>query len=142
MAAIIIVRDMAEDHQPTGAAALGGRALHDAASAVAAAVVARIGDDGWSVLVTSDDQLAESDAAYLDVMIALEHLRQLADDALRSARGGRAPRSAAIEVAAAAKAVGKVVPGVLSLLTAQRTVTTGTLKAWTTWPRPRRSPAP
>lgn len=120
---------LAQGGQPAGGTAVGGRALHDAASAVAAAVVGRIDTDG-SVLVTSDDELAASDAAYHDVMLALEHLIRLAEDVLASTPAEVPPVAAtpeSLEVAAAAAAVGKAVPGVLSLLSAHRTVTTGTL---------------
>ena len=102
--------------QPIYGQALARRALERAAAQVATAVKAALGG-AISVLVTSDPDLAASDAAYLEVVTGLEQLTEAAKQVLASAaRETVAP--AAIGAAAAA------IPLVLSLMSAHRSITT------------------
>lgn len=124
-------------------ALLGGRALQGAASQVARSVKATCGDD-YRVLVTTDLDLATRDSRYLSAGQQLRHLAGLVarfralDPAGAPVEGtpmlklipglvGGAALSAALAAGpagAAATAAAAVLPGLLSLLSAKRTVST------------------
>lgn len=102
--------------QPLYGQALAWRALDRAASQVATAVRAALGD-GLSVLVTSDTELATSDAAYLEVLTGIEQLTAAADRLL-------APAAQEVAATAVVGAVAAAIPQVISLLSAHRSITT------------------
>ncbi len=102
--------------QPIYGQALARRALERAASKIASAVKAALGSE-ISVLVTSDPDLAASDAAYLEVVTGLEQLTAAADRVLT-------PPAQEAAVPAAIGAVAAAIPSVLSLLSAHRSITT------------------
>ena len=115
--------------QPTAGTGVAGEAFRDAAAWVTKEVIHNIGADDWSVLVTSDPDLVASDATYQDVKSGLGLMTRLARDVLASTEheGEHVERF----VGAASLAVGAVasaLPGILSLLSAPRTVTTGTVE--------------
>ena len=122
--------EISKDGQPTAGTAVAGRALKAAAQAVKDDMWGRFQDD-WKMLVTSDAELAASDAAYWSVVSGLERLASLADQVLAStgpAQAGPAdetPRLEAFPLIPAIGAVMQAVPGILSLLETNRTVTTG-----------------
>lgn len=105
-------------------ALLAGRALQDAASKLICAVK---GDKGlgadYQVLVTTELDLTSRDADYVTMLEQLKLLRGLVDRFMKpDAEGAEAAfgPGAAMSVAAAAA---QVVPGLLSLLSAKRSVT-------------------
>jgi hypothetical protein len=114
--------------EPTAGTPVAGRALQRAAELVKQEVIATTGADDWSVLITSDADLAGSDAAYWSTLTGLERLETWAKsvlDTTASVAGASVAaegKSLAVPIAAALAAA---VPGALSLLSAHRTVTTG-----------------
>ena len=127
--------------EPTAGTGVAGRAIDNAAAHIAAEVVRELGADDWSVLVTDDVDLASSDAVYQDVRYAIGRLCGLATEAIeaidaidatkppierdRTSLLGVLPLIPAAPKAIAA--VASALPGVLSLLSRPRTVTTGTI---------------
>ncbi|MBA3735288.1 MAG: hypothetical protein H0W90_08830 [Actinobacteria bacterium] len=102
------------------------RALGAAGTAVAAKIEPPDGAS-WRVMVTSDAELATTDAIYADVKEGLDELVKAADKVLEETKeetvktAGFTPLDTAID---AAGAVASAVPAVLSLLSAKRTVST------------------
>lgn len=110
--------------QTLDASALAQRALAEAADTLAERVDEKLPDDGrWSLLITSDSDLATSDGAYLDVVTGLDQLSTAADKLLEKAQGGTTRELAGPVIAALVSAV----PGLLSLFSAHRTVTTASV---------------
>jgi len=109
--------------QTLDASALAQRALAEAADTLAKRVDEKLPDDGrWTLLITSDSDLATSDGAYLDVVTGLDQLFAAADKLLDKAQPGTTR-----ELALLGPAIGALVsavPGLLSLFSAHRTVTT------------------
>jgi len=104
-----------------------GRALHAAASAVAAKLTPALAD-GWRVLVTSEADLASGDAVYQDVKTGLAEIVTAADKLLEDTT----PESVATAAFTPIDAIGALasaVPAVLSLLSARRTVNTSAVTA-------------
>ncbi len=101
----------------------------------AARLVEQLGADGLAggarLLITSDAELAASDAAYADVMTGTDELVAAADELLDAP--DKPPEDGAASVRLLAPAlVGQIaataLPGVLSLLSAHRTVTTASAR--------------
>lgn len=115
--------------EPTAGTAVAGKALHDAADLIKQRVISRIGADGWCILVTGDTELAASDAIYWDVVSGLGRLTELSDQAIKATApaGGDSGKRKLVPavVGAVVGAVAQSVPGILSLLSTPRTVTTG-----------------
>jgi hypothetical protein len=111
-----------KDGQPLFGAVLAGRALNHAAARAAADLKVPA---GARVLVTSDPDLATSDAAYQNVSTGLEELVKYADLLLADTDPSK-PRKQSFT--AVAGAVAGALPGLLSLFAAKSTVTSGTVK--------------
>jgi hypothetical protein len=111
--------------QPTAGTTVAGRALQNAAKLVKAEVIDQIGADEWTLLITSDGDIAGSDAAYHSTLAALKRLETWAQAVLDLPEPSVAPVEAILPMVAVASAVAAAVPGILSLLSAHRTVTTG-----------------
>jgi len=116
--------------RPLYSSVLAHRALDGAVQEIVEEVVRHV-VEGEPVLITDDADLASSDAAYGEVSDGLERLIEAADEALPApARAENAPEEkvamASIGLASIAgavtQAVAGVVPPVLSLLAARRTV--------------------
>jgi hypothetical protein len=121
--------EVAHGGEPAAGTAVAGKALHEAADLIKQRVIGRIGADTWCILVTSDTELAASDAVYWDVVSGIDHLTDLSNEVLKvtAPAGGDAGRRRIVPAGAAAVvgAVAQAVPGILSLLSTHRTVTTG-----------------
>lgn len=100
-------------------------------------LVEQLGTDGIAgtarLLITSDAELAASDAAYADVVTGMDELVAAADALLAAPDEAPADvRASAAMLVPALGAVGQVaaaaLPGVLSLLSAHRTVTTASAR--------------
>lgn len=105
-------------------ALLGGRALQDAARKLISVVKGSTGlGDDYKVLLTTDLELAARDASYLSVVDQLAYLKQLIDQ-FRSAEEGDFGSRALAPGVKIATAAAKVLPGLLSLISAKRTITT------------------
>jgi hypothetical protein len=112
--------------EPTAGTPVAGRALQQAAELVKKEVIETTGTDDWSVLITSDADLAGSDAAYHSTLAGLTRLETWARSVLNStADVGAVAAGEGVPVAPIAGAVAAAVPGLLSLLSAHRTVTSG-----------------
>ena len=110
--------------KPLFATALAERALGEAAGRIAAASIEQLPEDReWRLLVTSNAELADADAAYHDVVTGLDQLRIAADTliAQAAAPGVTGASLGGLDVLGA---LATAVPGVLSLLSAKRAVTT------------------
>lgn len=110
------------------AALLGGQALDDAAAKVAARVERHFRDSPAAVklVVATDLELAARDARYLAVR---EHVKQLSLEvaSVLAARPGSDRRGAVpLGLGDAAVGLAKLLPGLLSLVSAKRTLTTST----------------
>ena len=126
---------VASDGPAVGASALSFRAITDAGSAVAARLTAVRQQGGTAtlaagarVLVTSELDLATSDAGYLDVVTGLDELVKTIGT-LAPAEAVDADQTAGLGAGDAATAVASAIPAVLSLLSAQRTLTTSATTA-------------
>jgi hypothetical protein len=112
--------------EPTAGSPVAGRALQKAAELVKEQVVDTTGADDWSVLITSDADLAGSDAAYHSTLAGLNRLETWAQSVLTSTENIGTPAAGeGLPLAPIAGAVAAAVPGLLSLLSAHRTVTSG-----------------
>lgn len=114
--------------QPLFGSALATRALREAAAQVANKVRHPLGNDAH-IFVTSDVALASSDAVYTDVMAALDDLIGVVDRVMTEPDAPQEPRTFNLLAApalapAVVSAVASVVPDVLSMLAAHRTVST------------------
>ena len=125
-----------DDRQPIFGHQLAQAALSAAAADVAArvAVVAGRGGGRATVLVTTDDQLAQADAVYHDVTGAAEQLEHAATDLLDRTKAveGEHDRHNLVEpaslmTAATLGALTGAIPPLLSLLRTNRTVSAATL---------------
>jgi len=76
---------------------------------------------GWNILVTSEQDLASPDSLYQEVMSGLADLNKAADSLLKHT----APTADVFEVAPLLPILSAALPHVLSLLSAERSVTTG-----------------
>jgi len=116
-----------KDGAPEAGSGVVGRALKAAAQQVKDDMVGRF-QDGWKVLITSDANLAASDAAYWNARTALERLAELAREALDATstqpEGGET-RPEAFPIIPVLGALAGAVPGLVSLLRTDRTVTSG-----------------
>jgi hypothetical protein len=118
-----------DDKAAVYGSALALRALSEAAGTVADQAGSAM--DGpspaqarrWRVLVTSEPDLATSDAVYVDVLTGLDQLIAAAKK-LTAPAPAKEPEPAALGAAAIASALAGAVPGVLSLLSAHRTLST------------------
>jgi hypothetical protein len=118
--------DLVKDGQPTAGTAVAGRALQNAAELIKREVIDQTGADGWSLLITSDGDLAASDAAYQSTVAALDRVTTWADAVLKSTDVGADLKTEALPgIGVVAAAAAQAVPGILSLLSAHRTITTG-----------------
>lgn len=120
--------------QPLFGTVLARQALNAAAQKVASATIDALPEGVASILVTSDAELATSDGVYLNVSTALNRLNEEAQalvGAIPAADPPAAGEDAAVAtpqimagpaVEAAADVAAKVVPGLISLLAAHRTV--------------------
>ena len=113
-------------------ALLGGRALEDAAENLVKKVVGRPESGGGGTdqevrfVVTTDLELAARDARYLAVVEQLKRLTATIGDVLR-ARPGAVDRTRAVAGpagAGVAAGLAQLLPGLLSLFSAKRTLTT------------------
>lgn len=109
---------------------LTSRALRAAAVNVAKSLAARGLAKPAKVLVTSDEALVQRLAAYRGTLHQLSVIRGLVEQALDSMPTPRAPKSRMIAPAGAllsgvGSAVAKTLPGLLSLISANRTVKAG-----------------
>lgn len=102
---------------------LSARALADAADRVRAAVLGK--QDDCRVIVTADPHLLERDAARLGIQARLADLTAVIGSFPGPAVHRDAPSRSLVETAVigAATAAAKLIPGVLSLLAANRTLT-------------------
>ncbi len=113
-------------------ALLASRALEDAAGKLMRVVKRSSLGDNYRVLVTTELDLASRDADYSVVMEQLKLLRRLVDrfTGESPAEAGAASADAAFGPAAAATSVvsaaAQLLPGLLSLISAKRSVTTST----------------
>jgi hypothetical protein len=111
------------------AAALGRGALDAAARSLAQQASASLAGTP-RVLVTSDAELSSSHAAYLDVITGLDQLSNAAGALLAQLTDRQAPANAPMVAAAVAPAmaiggaIAQALPGLVSLFSAHRTVTT------------------
>jgi hypothetical protein len=120
--------DVAGSDTPTAGTGAAGKALTQAAAQVANQVVERLGADDWRVLVTADSELADSDAAYVDAMSSMSRLTNFAREVLKSTKSlpeSKTPREEFVAALPIIAAVAQAVPGILSLLSARRKVSSG-----------------
>jgi hypothetical protein len=112
--------------EPVAGAAVAGHALEKAAELVRNAIVARTDLNNASVLVTGDANLAGSDAAYHSTDAGLDQLETWAQAVLSDTAkdAGVEREGEGFPPLAVAGALAGAVPGILSLLSAHRTVTT------------------
>ena len=115
--------------EPTAGTPVAGRALQNAAEKVKASVVDILGADDWSLLITSDTDLAGSDAAYRSTLADLKRLEEWASQVLSETESVAAvPHDELAPLALPILgAIAGAIPGVVSLLSSHRTVTTGKL---------------
>jgi hypothetical protein len=107
--------------QPLFGVTMSQRALADVAAVVAKDVKAKLqGQGDVRLLVTADEHLATSDAAYVDVTTGLDQLTEAARKLLEALAAGEGERVAPI---AAIGAIASAIPGLVSLFAAKRTVT-------------------
>jgi hypothetical protein len=112
--------------EPTAGSPVAGRALQKAAELVKEKVIQTTGADGWSVLITSDADLAGSDATYHNTLGSLNRLETWARAVLDStANVGAVAKGEGLPLVPIASAVALALPGLVSLLSAHRTVTSG-----------------
>lgn len=104
-------------------ALLGGRALQDAASEVARSVKSTCGDN-YRVLVTTDLDLAARDAPHLTAIAQLERLQRLIVDFLKPPLALGYQIVAPLTATKIATAAAKLLPGLISLISAKRTIST------------------
>lgn len=132
--------------QPLFGTILARQALVEAAKGVASAVKKAFPDESeLSILVTGDAELATSDAVYWNVVTALDQLKGVTENLLSStlppAAATGAPIPAADQakiaplsvlapaVSAGASLAAQVLPGIISLLAAHRTVSVAPVSA-------------
>jgi hypothetical protein len=109
--------------QPLFASPLANRALDEGAETLVTEALEVLPQGGkWRVLVTSDAELATSHAAYIDVVTGLDQLFETAEDLIDKI--SRADTLEFLPVVPAIAALAGAVPGLLSLFSAHRTVTT------------------
>jgi hypothetical protein len=135
---------VASGGEPAAGTGVGSEAILDAARHVVEKVIRRLGSEYWSILVTEDVDLASSDAVYQDVMSSLERLTKLADETLKATEKPSMTTEkpsmtteepstdesrdlGLVPVATAMAALATAIPGVISSLSAPKTVTTGTI---------------
>lgn len=103
-------------------ALLGGRALQSAASKLIPVVKGSTGlGDDYRLLVTTDLDLATRDADYLSLVKQLDHFRSLIDQFRDSP--SKADARELIAPFSVAAAAAQSLPGLLSLISAKRTIT-------------------
>lgn len=125
-----------KDGQPTAGTGVAGRAVKAAAEAIKREMWGGRFDNDWKLLVTSDAELAASDAAFLSVDAGLDRLTSLSAQVLESTapsetepEGAFAPQPEAFgALLPVVGALAQAVPGILSLLQTNRTVTTGEIE--------------
>lgn len=131
-----------KSEKPLFSAALGQRALASAAAKLATHARGVLNtQDRWRLLVTSDADLATSDATYHDVAAGLEQLKEAAQEALREPDTADEPLEELDEtklskllmfapvVAPVASAVAAAVPTLLGVFSAHRTLKSGDIQA-------------
>lgn len=107
-------------------ALLGGHALQDAARKLIPAVKSDSGlGDDYRVLVTTDLDLAGRDADFRSLVTQLEHFKELVDRFLEPEAAPPQHRHAVAGLATSlAVAAAQMLPGLLSLVSARRTLST------------------
>ena len=125
--------EVSKDGPAIGGSSLTFGALADAAKAI----VAHIDDppaDGWRILVTSDQDLASPDSLYQEVRLGLTQLAKAADQLVEAADKLLRQKTDKSEVRVrhfgaetGGAAVAAALPHVLSLLSAERSVTTASV---------------
>jgi hypothetical protein len=100
--------------------AISQRALADAAAVVARDVKGKLQGGDVRLLVTADEQLATSDAAYVDVTTGLDQLTMAARKLLEALA---AEEGELVAPVAAIGAIAAATPALVSLFAAKRTVT-------------------
>lgn len=127
---------VAPDGPAIGASALSFRAMTDAGSAVAARLTVPRQQgataalpSGVRVLLTSELDLATSDAVYLDVVTGVDELLKTIGTLVPAEAVDDDQGAALFPGVDAATAVASAIPAVLSLLSAQRTLTTSATTA-------------
>lgn len=103
-------------------ALLGGRALEDAAGKLIRVVKGEAGDN-YRVLVTSEFDLAARDAGYLAIKQQLAAFKDRIDQYLTSPKVSAQAGAGIAWVGEAAVAAASLLPGLLSLISAKRTIT-------------------
>ena len=115
-----------KDGPPIGGSILTFGALRSVGETIAKAILAAPpGDKPWRVLVTSDTDLATSDGTYVDVKTGLAQLDGAAGlllEDLKPEAPGIAP--AVVDIVAA---LATALPGLLSMLSAQRSLSTASV---------------
>jgi hypothetical protein len=109
--------------QPLFADTVAQQALRTAAAKLAQHVRAAATVDQMRLLITSDADLAGSDAAYAEVVSGLDELSAAANALLEPPKVEGVARFASA-IAIGAQIAASALPGILSLLSAHRTVTT------------------
>lgn len=112
-----------KEGQPMATTAIAHKALGVAAGQVVEQVLKAMKPKAaWRVLITSDAQLATSDASYHDVTSALDELTSAAGTLLDKTQADKA-QAQDLGASAVLAGLAGAVPGVLSLLSAKRTLT-------------------
>jgi hypothetical protein len=95
----------------------------------------RTNNDQWKLLVTSDAELAASDAAYWAAVTGLDRLTAMAISVLQATAapeapsgGGTTPEPEGFPVVPLLGALAQAVPAIISLFQTNRTVTTGSVE--------------
>jgi hypothetical protein len=115
--------ELAKDVVPGRTTALSFGALREVAEGIAETILPPGGPRrSWSILVTSEQDLASADAAYQDVTTGLKALVSAAEKLTTDLDA--APRAESIGGLEIAAALAGALPHVLSLLTAKRTLST------------------
>ncbi len=117
------------DGGPAAGTGVAGVAITNAATAVVEQVKKVVGADDWSILVTNDIDLVTTDATYLSVEAGLARLDELATTAATAADTAmKGPHTRGLaSVGLALAAAGQLIPGILSLLSKPKTLTTGAI---------------
>jgi hypothetical protein len=102
-------------------------ALADAAKAIAAHIEPPAEGAGWRVLITSDQDLASADALYQEVTLGLSQLANAATELLPQTTVESVDSVETAAVVPVPAALAAAVPHILSLLSAERSLTTASV---------------
>lgn len=114
---------------PTAGTSAAGLAITRAAATVAKKVVEVLGADDWSVLVTTDPDLVADASVLRSTNLALQRLTVLADQAQQAADEAQSnlPGLDAVPLGPILAGAGHLIPGILSLLSPPKSLSTGTV---------------